>query len=311
MQYNLVNNNMPLGASLGAACLGIIFGANAVAIKFSLAGLGSFTNAGLRFALAAVAITCWAKITHVPLAINRKQAKQLLSLSLIFTVQLSCFYAGMVKTTASHGTLIVNLLPFVILLLAHFFIPGDCITIKKSAGIGLGFIGVMFLIFDMQGMNSDLKTGDLIVFCAVLLWGCNAVYVKKIISEFNAVQIVLYPMLFGVPIFLACGFLWDEPMISSLNPAVVKALFYQSFVAASFGFIAWNSLLKKYGVTAVHSFIFIMPVAGVFFGILLLGEPVTKNLVISILFIVSGIIVVNLKKPENRKLSRLKPEIKK
>ena len=217
----------------------------------------------------------------------------------------------MVKTTASHGTLIVNLLPFIILILAHFFIPGDCITIKKIAGISLGFIGVMFLFFDMQGMNSDLRTGDLIVFCAVLLWGCNAVYVKKIISEFNAVQIVLYPMLFGVPIFIACGFLWDEQMISALTPAVVKALFYQSFVSASFGFIAWNSLLKKYGVTAVHSFVFIMPVAGVFFGILLLGEPVTKDLIISIIFIVSGIIVVNIKKRKNTRAARLKPETKK
>jgi len=296
LKYNSESNDMPLKASLSAAFLAILFGANAVAIKISLSGMGSFTNAGLRFTFAAIAITGFARITGVPLAITRKQAGKLLVLSLIFTVQLSCFYAGMAKTTASHGTLIINLLPFVILVLAHFFIPGDSITLKKSAGIGLGFIGIVFLLLDMQAMGGDLKTGDAIVFCAVLLWGCNAVYSKRIIPEFNAIQIVLYPMLFGIPVFLLCGYFWDDPMVTRINPGVVQALCYQSFVSAAFGFIAWNTLIKRYGVTAVHSFVFIMPVSGVFFGVLILGEPMSLHLLVSIVFIVTGILVVNMKR---------------
>jgi drug/metabolite transporter (DMT)-like permease len=36
-----------------------------------------------------------------------------------------------------------------------------------------------------------------------------------------------------------------------------------------------------------------MPVSGVFLGIILLNEPITTNLVSSILLVVSGLIVVN------------------
>jgi len=296
LEYHINENALTLSASISAVFLGILFGANAVAIKISLTGMGPFTNAGIRFALAGAAITVFAKTTRVPLAITGKQARQLLILALIFTAQLSFFYAGMARTTASHGTLIINLLPFIILILAHFFIPGDCITFKKSAGISLGFTGVVFLFLDSATLGSGLKTGDLLVFCAVMLWGCNAVYVKRIISEVNAVQIVLYPMIFAVPVFLFCGFFWDTPMIHSLNPTIFKALFYQAFVTASFGFVAWNSLIKRYGVTAVHSFVFIMPAAGVFFGVLILDEPLTLNLLTAGFFIIAGILVVHIRK---------------
>ncbi len=80
------------------------------------------------------------------------------------------------------------------------------------------------------------------------------------------------------------------------NPTIIKALLYQSLVTASFGFIAWNSLLQKFGATALHSFIFIMPLAGVLFGVLLLDETITPHLIISIIFIVTGVIIVNLRR---------------
>ena len=48
-------------------------------------------------------------------------------------------------------------------------------------------------------------------------------------------------------------------------------------------------------LTGFHSFVFIMPLAGVFFGVLLLDEPVTIYLIASISSIVTGIIVVNMK----------------
>jgi drug/metabolite transporter (DMT)-like permease len=45
----------------------------------------------------------------------------------------------------------------------------------------------------------------------------------------------------------------------------------------------------------MHSFLFIMPIAGVFLGGLILGEPITLNILAALLLIVSGISIVNLK----------------
>ena len=292
-QTTAANRELPLGPAVFSIFLNVLFGANAVAVKMSLLGLGVFTTAGLRFLIAAIAISLWAALTGQSLHVDRQQAGKLFILSLFFVTQIALFYLGLNLTTASHGTLIGNLLPFVVLLLAHFYIPGDTITSRKVAGIILGFCGVLFVVLDRQGATTDIQTGDLIIFSAVMIWGMSAVYVKKIISAIHPIIVSLYPMFLAVPCFLLAGFIWDEGMVRYVDRTVSMALLYQALVTASFGFIAWNTMIKKYGATALHSFVFIMPISGVFFGVVLLGEPLTPHLMASIAFIAAGIIVIN------------------
>src|SRR5210317_2361364 len=106
---------MDARAAVFTILLCVLFGANAVAIKISLAGLGVFTTAGIRFGIAAMVILLWALLTGKPVRVSFYQFKLMVILGLIFYVQLSLFYLGLSRTTASHGTLIANILPFVVL----------------------------------------------------------------------------------------------------------------------------------------------------------------------------------------------------
>ena len=214
---------------------------------------------------------------------------------MVFMIQLSLFYLGLSKTHASRGTLLVNLQPFFVLLLAHFFIAGDRITPRKFLGMILGFVCVAFVFLEKKGISTDFQVGDLIILFAAFLWAGNAVYTKRIIGAFNPFHIVLYPMLFSVPFFFLEGFLWDGTMIAHVDGKILGALLYQGLVTASFGFVAWMTLLQKYGAVALHSFIFVMPVSGVLLGGLMLGEPITYKILLALFLIVSGILVVHLK----------------
>ena len=287
------NRELSLKASLLTVFLTILFGANAAAVKISFAGVGVFSTAGLRFGFAAVAIFLWAVCTGLSLRITLKQARSLFVISLLFTVQIALFYIGLDKTTASHTTLIVNLLPFIVLILAHYFIPGEPVTFRKTVGILFGFFGVLLLVFDKEGASADIRTGDFIVLISVSLWGINAVYIKKVIASIHPVLVTLYPMFMAAPCLLLAGYLYDGEMVRYIDLPIVLALFYQSFVTASFGYIAWNTLVREYGTSMVHSFVFLVPISGVFFGVFLLGEPVTSSLLGSIILIVIGIIVIN------------------
>ena len=289
------NQELPFLAAIFTVFLCALFGANAVAIKISLSGLGVFTTAGLRFSMASVAVFIWARITGRSFHIKKGQIHQLLIISMMFTVQLSLFYLGISKSNASRATLMVNLQPFFTLFLAHFFIPGDRITKRKTLGIMLGFAGVAFVFMEKKGVTADLQIGDLIILFAAFLWACNAVYTKRIIHAFKPFHMVLYPMIFSVPFFFLEGFVWDSTMIAHVNAKVFCALLYQGLVTASFCFVAWITLLQKYGAVALHSFIFIMPISGVLLGGLVLGEPITVNIIIALLLIVSGILLVNFK----------------
>lgn len=287
------SSGLPVNASLFTIFLCILFGANAVAVKISFTGLGIFTSAGVRFSIAALAIFCWARLAGKPLAIRKSQFSQLVPLALIFFVQLALFFTGLNKTTASHGTLIANVLPFGVMLLAHFFVPGEVIVLKKFIGLILGFSGVILLFFDSARFTAEMVAGDLLILLAVGVWSCNAVYTKRIISDYHPIQITLYPMMMSSLLFLGCGFIFDDTMVRKIDPTIIKAMLYQIFVTASFGMVAWNTLIRKYGATSLHSFVYIMPVSGVVLGVLILGEPVTYNLIASVLLIATGLIIVN------------------
>ena len=273
----------------------IILGSNSVAIKMTFNGLGVFTTAGIRFCIAAAVIFLWAKATKQNLRLKKGQFRLILIFSLMFTIHLSLLYFGLNKSSASHASLIANLVPFLILILAHFFIPGDRITGRKLGGMFLGFSGVLFIFLEEKGVSADFRTGDLVMLLATSIWASNTVYLKRIISEFTPFHITFYSMILAIPFFFLEAFLWDDRMIFNINGGVLGALFFQSIITAAFAFVAWNHLLQKHGAVALHSFTFIVPIAGVLASGLILGEPITLKIVISLVLIVAGILAVHFK----------------
>jgi len=270
-----------------------LFGGNAVAIKLSLYGIDVLATAAMRFGAASVVIALWARATGQTFRVPPHRRAVVVLLSLIFTVQLSLFYLGLSRTFASRATLLINLQPFVLMLLAHRFIPGDTITYRKVAGMLLGFAGVAFVFLDRPDVAAPLRSGDLLVLAACLIWAFNAILVKRVIADLRPFHVVLYPMLLAAPLMAGASLIHGRPLIRHLDAAVIGGVLYQSFVTASFGFLAWNHLLKRYGAVAMHSFLFIMPVSGVALGGLLLGEPISVRLVAALLLIAAGLLCIH------------------
>ena len=292
-QYEHIH--MPPAAVLSTAMLCFLFGANAVAIKISLSGLGTFTAAALRFSVAALAISLWAVATRRSFSVARRHWGEMLALSIFFTAQLSLFYFGMRHTIASRATLLVNLQPFIVLVLAHVFFKDDRISIRKTVSLLMGFAGVAFVFMESsRGQHATLQ-GDLIILGATFLWGANAIFIKRVTHHFNPFQVVLYPMIFAVPIMAIEGYLWDAAAVSDMNTEVILSLLYQSLVTAAFGFVCWNTLLQKYGAVTLHSFLFVMPISGVLLGGLVLGDPITYKVLIAMVLIVGGMFILHFK----------------
>lgn len=276
------------------AGLCVTFGANATAIKISLTGLGAFTTAGIRFALASLIIALWAWVTDRPFKLKKGQFHKIFFIACLFIGQINLFYTALRYTHASRGTLLSNLQPFLVLVLAHFMIPGDRITLKKFIGISCGFTGVVFLFLQKKGITPELRIGDMLALLSVFLWAFNAVYTKKIIHEFRPFQVVLYQGLLGFPVFFLEGFFWDSPMVFHMSLPVILALIYQGLVTASFGFVMWLYFLNRFGAVTLHAYVFILPISGVFFGGVVLGEPVaTRAMILSLCLIVMGIVLIH------------------
>ncbi len=298
------NNTLTVRDSFLAVFLLCSFGANAVAVKIAYGGIGVFTTAGVRFALAAVFIVIWALATKRPLAMERKNLVRALVMGVAFTAQLGLFYQGISRTSATKAILIGNIQPFFLLFMAHFFIPGDTFTARKLGGVILGVAGIVVLADPASIAGGAWNPGDLMILAATILWAASAVYIKLIIDEIMPYQVVLYQLTVAVPVYLIGGCLFDSAMVFDLNWKVIASMAFQSAVTGSYGFIAWNVLVKKYGAVALHSYLFIMPIAGVSLSWFLLDEPVTPMVFASLALVVAGIIVVNAKSDESNPFVR-------
>ncbi len=291
----ITSREMPLTASIFASFLCITFGFNAIAMKISLKGFGPFTTAGFRFALSSILIFIWAMVSGKQVKLEKKQVPEIAILVIAFFVQLSGYHLGMYYTHASRATIIINVQPFLVLLLAHYFIPGDRISARKLTGILLGFLGVIFVFLENAAGGKSLLKGDLILLGATSIWASVSVYTKRIIHRYQPFQMVFYSMFLSFPLYFIAGYFLDNPMMISADVRSVSGIIYQGVVAGAIGFVAWNTLLQKYGAVSLHSYIFLSPIAGVVFGGLVLGEPITRKIVISLILIVTEILIVNFR----------------
>ncbi len=286
---------MPLSAALTASFLCVIFGANIIAVKITVTSTGPFFSNLIRFLIASSIIAVWAWITKRSFSIKPGARLYMLIISVIFAIQLTLFNLGLQQSSATVSTLIANMQPFFILVLAHFFIPGDTITWRKVAGVLLGFSGIILIFYHQIQQYNGLQYGDLFLILSTLLWSANTIFVKRIMDLFLPFQVVLYPMLFSIPIFFILSMLYDPTAVNAHNSRIVLAFLFQGAISAAFGFVLWNTLLKRYGATSLHTYVFIIPVAGVLLSHLILKEELHPNFIASLFFISAGILVVHIK----------------
>ncbi|MBI5489282.1 MAG: DMT family transporter [Deltaproteobacteria bacterium] len=276
------------------ALLSVAFGANVVAIRIAVVSFGPLTLAGLRFLVGGLIVAAWARAAGEPLALSGARLRRALVFSVVFAVQLGLFYLGMQRTLASRGSLIGNVQPFVVLLLAHFLLPGERITVRRVVGVLLGFAGVLTLFLDQETTTAAVRSGDFIVLAAVIVWAGTTVWLKRIIDDYSSFQLSFYPMAVTAVLLLSAGVVWDQPMVGDVTGAALGALGYQAGIAGV-GFVAWNAVFRRYGAVAINSFLFLQPIAGVGLGAALLGEPFASHgVLVGLPLVVLGIAIVNL-----------------
>jgi drug/metabolite transporter (DMT)-like permease len=72
-----------------------------------------------------------------------------------------------------------------------------------------------------------------------------------------------------------------------------SALAFQVVVVTFASYLAWFWLMRHYPATRIASFTLLTPLAGLLFGVLLLGEPLTPRLVIGLAAVSAGLVLVN------------------
>jgi drug/metabolite transporter (DMT)-like permease len=277
--------------------LSALWGGNTVAVKIGVADSPPLMLAALRFAIGGICVVAWGLWTRAPFRLRPGEGWPLLGLGFLFAVQLGLLNIGIWLSTAGHASVLLNAYPVYIVLLAHFLVPGDRLTVATLLGITLGFGGILVLfaghLLAATEPGSTLLAGDLVLSVSAVLLALRQVTLNRQLQRIHPVKPLLAQVIVGTPLFLLLS--WGfEPARTVLTWRLGASLFYQGVVIAGFNFIASMSLLKTYRPSGLAAFNLTTPLFGVVAAALVIGEPVGWRLAVSALLVAGGIAVATL-----------------
>ena len=274
--------------------LGLLWGGNSVSIKIGLQDAPPFALATMRFLLGFAAITLWSLHQRVQLRMNPGELLPLLFVSVIFTLQISTLNLGTQITEASRSTVFISTYPFFTALFAHFWVPGDRLSVRKTVGVTLAFGGVLLTFGGNLNLHShEYLRGDLIVLLSGCLLGLRTVVTKLIIQSIHPYRLLFWLMVFSIPCFIVSSLLLERGANFHFTVSGVSAIFYQGIVIAGFCFVSWTSILEKYSPSRLVVLFFLTPLFGVLLSYLLLGDEIGFGLILGACLVAYGIYLVN------------------
>lgn len=281
------------GFAAGAMLLlTLSWGLNQVLIKIANVGYNPVLLSVGRSAVAAMLVFAWCRWRGVRLFERDGTLPAGLAVGLLFGIEFALLFFGLDFTSAARGTLMINTMPFWVLLGAHFWL-GERITAGKLGGLVLAFAGVALVFSDQLSMMPGGMKGDLMLLTAGILWAATTIVIKRSrLSTASAEKTLLYQLgvsaICSIPLIPLAGPILREPSWLSTGSFFVQAVYI-----AAFTYVLWFWLIARYPAAGLSSFTFLSPVFGVLFAVALLGEPFSWRILVALVLVAAGLAIVN------------------
>jgi drug/metabolite transporter (DMT)-like permease len=270
----------PLRAVLIAIFINLLWGGNPVGAKFALIAIPPLWSAFWRFLLGILCLVGWARVNRIRLWPKPGEWEGLLILGVFFAVQIGVANIGINMTTGSMAAVLIATNPIFAALYAHFFIPGDRMTVRKGAGLTLAFLGICFLFLENVGQIFGISTtwGNLVVLGSAAMLGGRVIFAARLLQRIDQTRVLFWQMIIALPLFALGGFTLEQVRWELLAWPSLAGIAYQGIVIAGFNFMVLAYLLRTYSPSVVISFNFLAPIAGVLLSIWLLGDQARWSL---------------------------------
>jgi drug/metabolite transporter (DMT)-like permease len=276
-----------------------IWGSTWLFIKLGLRDLPPLTFAGIRFVIAAIILFALILARRVPLP-NKKRDWILLAVTgvMSFSLNYGLVFWGEQYISSGLAALLQSTLPAFGLIIAHFYLPGERMTLPRIAGVLLGVLGVG-VIFSNQLQVSGPRA----------LWGSAALVGSAFCAAYANVLVKTYglnlqptmlaggQMLFGlVPLLLIGIPLEGNPLNYHWTPVAVLSLFYLAIVGTVIAFLLYYWLIHNMDVTKTMLIALVTPITAVILGMLILKEELHWRTIVGGAMIMSGIGLIVVRK---------------
>ncbi|MDE6483087.1 MAG: DMT family transporter, partial [Rikenellaceae bacterium] len=150
----------------------ILWGSAFAGAKIGFVYAGPITLSGIRFTLAGLLLVPVLLVMRVDIKGALHHWRFMLGFGLMQTyLQYGLFFMGLSKVPGAVAAIITGMGPLFVALMAHFTMPGDRFTVRKSVAVALGFAGVLFL----RGTKGGLTHTGGAFYAGVVLLLCSNV----------------------------------------------------------------------------------------------------------------------------------------
>ncbi|MDE0013664.1 MAG: DMT family transporter, partial [Candidatus Poribacteria bacterium] len=180
----------------------------------------------------------------------------------------------------------------------HFWLPDDRLSVRKILGVLSAFGGVIAAIApNLRGSGTlEYLIGDLIVTLAACFFGLRITLTKVFVQDIYPHRLLIWLLGLNIPCFLVLSYFFEHGKPIALTLASGAGMLYQGWILTGFCFLTLTSVLRKYKASKLVVLYFFMPVSGVLFSNLFLGDELSLSILAGTVLIAAGIYLVNLRR---------------
>ena len=290
---------MDLPGTIGMVGFATALAFNQVVIKIGNQGFGPVFGAGMRSALALGVLLLWVLLARRSFGALRQTFGPGILLGTLFGIEFIFLFQALDLTSVSRASILFYSMPIWLALVAHFCLPGEQLSKRRTLGLVLAMCGVVWALLDAESRRAGDWRGDIMALLACWCWAGIALVVRlSKVTRLPAEGQLFWQLAVSAVIMLAAAPAFG-PLLRA--PGVQEWLALGFGVAvASLGYLFWLRLMAIYPASDIAAFSFLSPVLAVLFGWMVFGEPVGLQFVVALVLVAIGIVLINRRRSAGR-----------
>jgi len=186
---------------------------------------------------------------------------------------------------ASTAAILNATSPFFSALVAAVWLK-EPLSRRQIAGMGLGFGGVVWLVgWHWEGLADAVLLALLACLAAALCYAIGGVYTKVRMSGVPSTAIALHSQLAAAVVLAAPA---STVPVSAPSALVIANVLALAIASTAYAYRLYFRLIANVGPTRALTVTFLIPLFGVLWGVVFLGEPLSSGMVFGGVVILAG-----------------------
>lgn len=284
--------------------LAAIWGGSFVFMRVAAPALGPFTTAGARVLLAGLLLLAYFRLARFDAQWRRNWRHYALVGVVNSAVPFSLYSYAALHIPASYSVILNATAPLFGAVFAAVWLQ-ERLTARKLAGLALGTAGVALVARGKGGAGAEVDASFALAVAAclgaALCYALSGVYLKRRAAGVPPMAMAGASQLMAglalLPLALA------RPPAGWPSPAVIGSVVALAVLCSAVAYLLYFRLMADVGPARALTVTFLMPVFGMAWGALFLGEAITPGMLAGCALVVGGTFLV-LRAPAALKTAR-------